>query len=175
MSIAPKGQDIRFSNESNKEEIFATSCGTLVDSARYPPLSKIIRLSNWICSRQFRTSPERGSWDFVKINRDDGSSGGSHKEYEFNSILHAIYKFFWNDFVIGMWNSVKIEPRMRQERNLFGNSGFMHSTSSSFASSIHTLYYRRALKTMGYSSGESIQEVPVGSMMTFHQNWILPG
>ena len=36
---------------------------------------------------------------------------------------------------------------MKQRKKPFGNSGFMHSTSPSFASSIHTLYYRR-LETM---------------------------
>ena len=100
MSIAPKGQDIRFSEERiEQEEIFATSFGTPVGFVKAPSPMEDNSMIELICLRI----------ESEQVNKDDQAMllrlaetldqvEKFYQEYEFNSVLQAIYRLFWTDF-----------------------------------------------------------------------------
>ena len=113
MSIAPKGQDIRFSEE--RIEQGRNFCNKLWNVSRFRQMA----------DEQTRESSLEeiiGRMDPAHLNQDDHAIllrliqtldevERLYQQYEFNSALHSIYRFFWNDLCD--WYVENSKPRMR--------------------------------------------------------------
>ena len=99
MSIAPKGQDIRFSEE--RIEQGRNFCNKLWNVSRFRQMA-----DNTQRQAQLNSILQRIDQD--KLNQDDHAIllrlietldevERLYREYEFNSVLQSIYRFFWND------------------------------------------------------------------------------
>ncbi|MFP6900005.1 MAG: class I tRNA ligase family protein [Opitutales bacterium] len=100
MSIAPKGQDIRFAEE--RVEQGRNFCNKLWNVSRFRRMSGEARDNSSLDAILERLEPSR-------LDAEDHAILGrlvetldqverDHQEYEFNSVLHGIYRFFWSDF-----------------------------------------------------------------------------
>ena len=100
MSIAPKGQDIRFSEE--RIEQGRNFCNKLWNVSRFRLLSAPLEDNSLVELIVLRI-------DLGAVNDDDKAIllrlvetldqvEKLYEEFEFNAVLQSIYKFFWNDF-----------------------------------------------------------------------------
>ncbi|MBG29940.1 MAG: valine--tRNA ligase [Opitutae bacterium] len=100
MSIAPKGQDIRFAEE--RVEQGRNFCNKLWNVSRFRRMSGDARDNSSIDAILSRLQPEHlDAEDHAILTRLADTLDQveqDHHEYEFNSLLHAIYRFFWTDF-----------------------------------------------------------------------------
>jgi len=114
MSIAPKGQDIRFSEE--RIEQGRNFCNKLWNVSRFRQMADSSERQANLHSILHRIDPG-------KLNQDDHAIilrlietldevSRLYQEYEFNSVLQSIYRFFWNDFCD--WYVENSKPRMRE-------------------------------------------------------------
>ena len=100
MSIAPKGQDIRFSEE--RIEQGRNFCNKLWNVCRFRQMSggpkdnSIIELIFLRVQRDQITKDDHAILLRLAQTLDDVDR--LYADYEFNSVLHAIYHFFWTDF-----------------------------------------------------------------------------
>ena len=100
MSIAPKGQDIRFSEE--RIEQGRNFCNKLWNVSRFRLLSgelvnnSTIDLITWrINSKQINKYDQTILLRMVETVEEVDKL---YEDYEFNAVLRSIYRFFWNDF-----------------------------------------------------------------------------
>lgn len=112
MSIAPKGQDIRFSEE--RIEQGRNFCNKLWNVCRFRQMSGSPKDNSnfeFICSRldqsKFTTDDHA---ILLRLSQTLDEVNKLYQEYEFNSVLHAIYHFFWTDFCD--WYIEVSKPRM---------------------------------------------------------------
>ena len=166
MSIAPKGQDIRFSEE--RIEQGRNFCNKLWNVCRFRQISAPIEDNSIIELICLRINSEQVRKEdhgiLLKLIETMDQVEDLYKEYEFNSILHAIYKFFWNDFCD--WYVELCKNRVQDEAAKETCLAIQDLCIRQVLLLLHpfTPFITEELwKTMGYSSGESIQEVPVGS------------
>ncbi len=100
MSIAPKGQDIRFSEERIEQGRnfcnklwnvcrFRLLSGDLVDNSR-------MRMITWrINAKQINRQDQA---ILLRLAETCDEIDKLYEDYEFNAVLRSIYRFFWNDF-----------------------------------------------------------------------------
>ncbi|MGE4550515.1 MAG: class I tRNA ligase family protein, partial [Opitutales bacterium] len=100
MSIAPKGQDIRFAEE--RVEQGRNFCNKLWNVSRFRRMSGEPRDNSSLDAILARIDPRQlDAEDHAILSRlieTLDQVERDHLEYEFNSVLHAIYRFFWSDF-----------------------------------------------------------------------------
>ena len=110
MSIAPKGQDIRFSRRTNRTR--QKFCNKLWNVSRFR-LQVHLEDNSLVELIVLRI-------DLGAVNDDDKAIllrlvetldrvEKLYEEFEFNAVLQSIYKFFWNDFAIGMLKLQNLE------------------------------------------------------------------
>ena len=112
MSIAPKGQDIRFSEE--RIEQGRNFCNKLWNVCRFRQMSGRPQDNSIIELILLRMSQEKLTKDdhaiLLRLADTLDEVDKLYQEYEFNSVLHAIYHFFWTDFCD--WYIEVSKPRM---------------------------------------------------------------
>jgi valyl-tRNA synthetase len=100
MSIAPKGQDIRFSEE--RIEQGRNFCNKLWNVSRFRLMSSNLSdnsLIELILARiQIEAVNEDDQAILLRLVETLNQVEKLYKEYEFNAVLQTIYRFFWNDF-----------------------------------------------------------------------------
>tara|TARA_R100000027_G_scaffold8954_1_gene6459 strand:+ start:20415 stop:23144 length:2730 start_codon:yes stop_codon:yes gene_type:complete len=100
MSIAPKGQDIRFSND--RVVLGRNFCNKLWNACRFRQMSGAVHAVHTVPELLNRINPEQ-------VDLQDQSILGrlletirlvdeAYEEYSFSGISQHIYSFFWNDF-----------------------------------------------------------------------------
>ena len=115
MSIAPKGQDIRFSEDRIQQG--RNFCNKLWNVARFRTMSGAIGDNDSISDILARVKPEQIKDEdnaiLVRLKSTIDEVENSYQYYEFNTVLHSIYKFFWNDFCD--WYIENSKNRMKDE------------------------------------------------------------
>ncbi|MBT7740774.1 MAG: valine--tRNA ligase, partial [Opitutae bacterium] len=100
MSIAPKGQDIRFSEESIEQG--RNFCNKLWNVSRFRRMSGEARENSSLDAILSRLEPEKLDAEdhaiLARLAETLDQVERDHQAYEFNSVLHGIYRFFWHDF-----------------------------------------------------------------------------
>ena len=100
MSIAPKGQDIRFSEE--RIEQGRNFCNKLWNVCRFRLLSGDLVDNSGMGKITWRiNSKQIGEYDqaiLLRLIETYEDVDKLYEEYEFNEVLKSIYRFFWNDF-----------------------------------------------------------------------------
>jgi valyl-tRNA synthetase len=117
MSIAPKGQDIRFSEE--RIEQGRNFCNKLWNVSRFRQMSGTPKDNSVIELILLRMESDQFSKDdhaiLLKLTETLDEVGRLYKAYEFNSVLHSIYHFFWTDFCD--WYIEVSKPRMSRSES----------------------------------------------------------
>ena len=117
MSIAPKGQDIRFSEE--RIEQGRNFCNKLWNVCRFRQMSGNSGDNSDLERIIGRIRTELLNDDdhsiLVRLTETLNEVENLYQEYEFNSVLHAIYHFFWTDFCD--WYVEISKPRMNDEKS----------------------------------------------------------
>ena len=112
MSIAPKGQDIRFSEE--RIEQGRNFCNKLWNVCRFRQMSGKAKDNSIIEVILLRINQDTFNKDdhaiLLRLADTLDEVDKLYQEYEFNSVLHAIYHFFWTDFCD--WYIEVSKPRM---------------------------------------------------------------
>jgi valyl-tRNA synthetase len=113
MSIAPKGQDIRFSEE--RIEQGRNFCNKLWNVSRFRQMADEQDRESTLTEIIARIVPAQLNQDdhaiLLRLVQTLDEVERLYLEYEFNSVLHAIYRFFWNDLCD--WYVENSKPRMR--------------------------------------------------------------
>ena len=113
MSIAPKGQDIRFSEE--RIEQGRNFCNKLWNVSRFRQMADEQDRESTLTEIIARIEPAQLNQDdhaiLLRLVQTLDEVERLYLEYEFNSVLHAIYRFFWNDLCD--WYVENSKPRMR--------------------------------------------------------------
>ena len=117
MSIAPKGQDIRFSEE--RIEQGRNFCNKLWNVCRFRTMSGSIGENEDLNEIFNRINPEHfNDYDqaiFLRLVSTLDEVEKFFLEYEFNAALQSIYRFFWSDFCD--WYIENSKDRMHQEQS----------------------------------------------------------
>ena len=117
MSIAPKGQDIRFSEE--RIEQGRNFCNKLWNVSRFRQMSGTPKDNSVIELILLRMDRDQFTKDdhaiLLKLAETLDEVDKLYKAYEFNSVLHAIYHFFWTDFCD--WYIEVSKPRMSRSES----------------------------------------------------------
>ena len=112
MSIAPKGQDIRFSEE--RIEQGRNFCNKLWNVCRFRQMADKAKDNSVIELILLRINQEAFNKDdhaiLLRLSDTLDEVQKLYQEYEFNSVLHTIYHFFWTDFCD--WYIEISKPRM---------------------------------------------------------------
>ncbi|MEK9783173.1 MAG: valine--tRNA ligase [Opitutales bacterium] len=113
MSIAPKGQDIRFSEE--RIEQGRNFCNKLWNVSRFRQMADEHTQESTQEEIINRINPAQLSQDdhaiLLRLIQTLDEVDKLYQQYEFNSVLHSIYRFFWNDLCD--WYVENSKPRMR--------------------------------------------------------------
>jgi len=113
MSIAPKGQDIRFSEE--RIEQGRNFCNKLWNVSRFRQMADEHTQESTQEEIIKRINPAQLSQDdhaiLLRLIQTLDEVDKLYQQYEFNSVLHSIYRFFWNDLCD--WYVENSKPRMR--------------------------------------------------------------
>ena len=100
MSIAPKGQDIRFAEE--RVEQGRNFCNKLWNVSRFRRMSGEARDNTSLEAILGRLDPDQLDVEdhaiLGRLAETLDQVERSLEEYEFNNALHEIYRFFWSDF-----------------------------------------------------------------------------
>ena len=100
MSIAPKGQDIRFSEE--RIEQGRNFCNKLWNVCRFRQSASPMEDNSMIELICLRIESEQVNKDdqamLLRLAETLDQVEKFYQEYEFNSVLQAIYRLFWTDF-----------------------------------------------------------------------------
>jgi len=115
MSIAPKGQDIRFSNE--RVVLGRNFCNKLWNACRFRQMSGAVEKTHSVPELLDKIDPDQ-------VDLQDHSILGrlldtirlvdeAYEAYSFSGITQYIYSFFWNDFCD--WYVEVSKGRMREE------------------------------------------------------------
>ena len=113
MSIAPKGQDIRFSEE--RIEQGRNFCNKLWNVSRFRKMADEQTQESTqeeIISRINQTHLSQDDHAILlRLIQTLDEVDKLYQQYEFNSVLHSIYRFFWNDLCD--WYVENSKTRMR--------------------------------------------------------------
>ncbi|MEK9772852.1 MAG: valine--tRNA ligase [Opitutae bacterium] len=171
MSIAPKGQDIRFSEE--RIEQGRNFCNKLWNLSRFRHMADEQPHQSTLADILGRIDP-------VHLNQDDHAIllrlvqtldevDRLYSEYEFNSVLHSIYRFFWNDLCD--WYVENSKPRMRGGQGKQTCLAVQDLCLRQVLLLLHpvTPFITEELwKVLGFSGGQSIQWNSPGTGMELH-------
>ena len=166
MSIAPKGQDIRFSEE--RIEQGRNFCNKLWNVSRFRQMADEQTQESSLEEIINRINPAQLNQDdhaiLLRLVETLDEVDRLYVEYEFNSALQSIYRFFWNDLCD--WYVENSKSRMR------GGDG------KSTCLAVQDLCLRQVLlllhpvtpfiteelwKVLGFSEGQSIQWINPGT------------
>ena len=119
MSIAPKGQDIRFSEE--RIEQGRNFCNKLWNVSRFRLLSGQLEDNSLIELIVLRIQGELVNEDdqaiLLRLVETLDQVEKLYGEYEFNAVLQTIYRFFWNDFCDWYVEASKARVQDEKSRN----------------------------------------------------------
>jgi len=166
MSIAPKGQDIRFSEE--RIEQGRNFCNKFWNVSRFRQMADN-------SERQANLDAILQRIDPGKLNQDDHAIllrlietldevARLYQEYEFNSVLQSIYRFFWNDFCD--WYVENSKSRMREDDGKETCLSVQDLCLRQVLLLLHpvTPFITEELwHVLGFSEGQSIQWINPGS------------
>jgi valyl-tRNA synthetase len=100
MSIAPKGQDIRFAEENIEQG--RNFCNKLWNVSRFRRMSGEARENSSLDAILDRLEPDKLDAEdhaiLARLVETLDQVERDHQAYEFNAVLHGIYRFFWHDF-----------------------------------------------------------------------------
>jgi valyl-tRNA synthetase len=160
MSIAPKGQDIRFSEE--RIEQGRNFCNKLWNVCRFRLLSgelvdnSAMDLITWrINSKQVNKYDQAILLRLIETHEEVEKL---YEEYEFNAVLRSIYRFFWNDFCD--WYVENSKSRLADETEKGTCLAVQDVCLRQILLLLHpfTPFITEELWTLlGFSNGESIQ------------------
>ncbi|MDG1139121.1 MAG: valine--tRNA ligase [Opitutales bacterium] len=115
MSIAPKGSDIRFAEE--RIEQGRNFCNKLWNVSRFRTLCGSTSQNHSQVQILSRIKPEQVKDEdhaiLISLQRTIDEVEKAYKTFEFNTILHSIYKFFWSDFCD--WYVENSKNRIKEE------------------------------------------------------------
>jgi valyl-tRNA synthetase len=160
MSIAPKGQDIRFSEE--RIEQGRNFCNKLWNVCRFRLLSgdlvdnsKMSMITWRINSKQINRQDQA---ILLRLAETCDEIEKLYEDYEFNAVLRSIYRFFWNDFCD--WYVEHSKARVRNEEEKGTCLAIQDVCIRQILLLLHpfTPFVTEELWTLlGFSSGQSIQ------------------
>jgi len=100
MSIAPKGQDILFSND--RVAIGRNFCNKLWNACRFRQMSGPVADNQDLAAILARIDADQlddyDHWILQRLLKTVSDLDTAFKTYEFNQITHVLYDFFWKDF-----------------------------------------------------------------------------
>ena len=173
MSIAPKGQDIRFSEE--RIEQGRNFCNKLWNLSRFRQMADEETRESTLEEIISRIDPAQLNQDdhaiLLRLVQTLDEVDRLYEEYEFNSVLQSIYRFFWNDLCDWYVENSKARMKGGEDKNT--------------CLAIQDLCLRQVLlllhpatpfiteelwKGLGFSGGQSIQWVNPGTGQELHQS-----
>ena len=162
MSIAPKGQDIRFSEE--RIEQGRNFCNKLWNVSRFRLMSAPLEDNSMLELIVLRMNCERVNNDdqaiLLRLVETIDQVEKLYNEYEFNAVLQTIYRFFWNDFCD--WYIEASKSRVQEEESKDTCLAIQDICLRQILLLLHpvTPFITEELWTLlGFSNGESIQGV----------------
>jgi valyl-tRNA synthetase len=166
MSIAPKGQDIRFSEE--RIEQGRNFCNKLWNVSRFRQMSgdspdnSIPENIVGRIQKDFLTKDDQAI--LLRLSETLDTVEKLYKDYEFNSVLHTIYHFFWTDFCD--WYIEVSKPRMNRDESKATCLAVQDLCLRQILLLLHpfTPFITEELwSVLGYANGKSIQGYSPGS------------
>jgi valyl-tRNA synthetase len=166
MSIAPKGQDIRFSEE--RIEQGRNFCNKLWNVSRFRQMSgdspdnSIPANIVGRIQKDFLTKDDQAI--LLRLSETLDTVEKLYKDYEFNSVLHTIYHFFWTDFCD--WYIEVSKPRMNRDESKATCLAVQDLCLRQILLLLHpfTPFITEELwSVLGYADGKSIQGYSPGS------------
>jgi len=116
MSIAPKGSDIRFAEE--RIEQGRNFCNKLWNVSRFRTLCGSTNQNLSPVEILSRVKPEQIKDEdhaiLISLQRTIEEVEKAYETFEFNTVLHSIYKFFWSDFCD--WYVENSKNRIKDEK-----------------------------------------------------------
>lgn len=172
MSIAPKGQDIRFSEE--RIEQGRNFCNKLWNVCRFRQMSGGLKDNSIIDLTLLRVQGDQITKDdqaiLLRLAETLDEVDRLYEAYEFNSVLHTIYHFFWTDFCD--WYIELSKPRMNDSQAKETCLAIQDLCIRQILLLLHpyTPFITEELwATLGYANGKSIQGVSPGKGDEFIQ------
>ena len=166
MSIAPKGQDIRFSEE--RIEQGRNFCNKLWNVSRFRLMSAASEDNSMVELIVFRVQSDLVKEDdqaiLLRLVETLDQVEKLYGEYEFNAVLQTIYRFFWNDFCDWYIEASKSRIQDSSSKNtclaiqdicLRHILLLLHPVTPFITEELWTL--------LGFSNGNSIQNVSPGT------------
>ncbi|HAU58963.1 MAG TPA: valine--tRNA ligase [Opitutae bacterium] len=162
MSIAPKGQDIRFSED--RIEQGRNFCNKLWNVSRFRALSGSTSGNQSVTQILSRIQPgqikDEDAAILIRLKVTIDEVENFYQDYEFNSVLHAIYKFFWSDFCD--WYVEDSKKRIKVESSKETCLAIQDFCLREILLLLHpfTPFITEELWTLlGFSDGDSIQSI----------------
>jgi valyl-tRNA synthetase len=166
MSIAPKGQDIRFSEE--RIEQGRNFCNKLWNVSRFRQMADEATVESTEAEIIQRIDPAQLNQDdhaiLLRLVETLDEVDRLYVEYEFNSALQSIYRFFWNDLCD--WYVENSKSRMRSGNDKGTCLAVQDLCLRQVLLLLHpvTPFITEELwKVLGFSGGQSIQWVNPGT------------
>ena len=166
MSIAPKGQDIRFSEE--RIEQGRNFCNKLWNVSRFRQMADEKTVESTEADIISRIQPDQLNQDdhaiLLRLVQTLDEVERLYEDYEFNSVLQAIYRFFWNDLCD--WYVENSKARMREGSDRGTCLAVQDLCLRQVLLLLHpvTPFITEELwKVLGFSGGQSIQWVNPGN------------
>jgi valyl-tRNA synthetase len=166
MSIAPKGQDIRFSEE--RIEQGRNFCNKLWNVSRFRLMSSTLEDNTMVELIVLRIQNELVNEDdqaiLLRLVETLDQVEKLYKEYEFNAVLQTIYRFFWNDFCD--WYIEASKSRIQDSSSKDTCLAIQDICLRHILLLLHpvTPFITEELWTLlGFSDGNSIQQVSPGT------------
>ncbi|MGY8714074.1 MAG: valine--tRNA ligase, partial [Verrucomicrobiia bacterium] len=166
MSIAPKGQDIRFSEE--RIEQGRNFCNKLWNVSRFRLMSAPLEDNTMVKLIVLRIQNDLVNEDdqaiLLRLVETLDQVEKLYKEYEFNAVLQTIYRFFWNDFCD--WYIEASKSRIQDSSSKDTCLAIQDICLRHILLLLHpvTPFITEELWTLlGFSDGNSIQQVSPGT------------
>jgi valyl-tRNA synthetase len=162
MSIAPKGSDIRFAEE--RIEQGRNFCNKLWNVSRFRTLCGSTAHNLSSAEILSRVNPEQLKDEdhaiLISLKKTIAEVAKAYDSYEFNTVLHSIYKFFWTDFCD--WYVENSKNRVKDENSKETCLAIQDLCLREILLLLHpfTPFITEELWTLlGFSDGHSIQGV----------------
>jgi len=166
MSIAPKGQDIRFSEE--RIEQGRNFCNKLWNVSRFRTMAEDGSGESSLEDIINRIVPQQLNQDdhaiLLRLSETLDEVDRLYKDYEFNSVLQSIYRFFWNDLCD--WYVENSKSRMKGGKDKGTCLAVQDLCLRQVLLLLHpvTPFITEELwKVLGFSGGQSVQLVNPGT------------
>ena len=173
MSIAPKGQDIRFSEE--RIEQGRNFCNKLWNLSRFRQMADEETRESTLEEIISRIDPAQLNQDdhaiLLRLVQTLDEVERLYEGYEFNSVLQSIYRFFWNDLCD--WYVENSKARMKGGEDKNTCLAIQDLCLREVLLLLHpaTPFITEELwKGLGFSGGQSIQWINPGTGQELHQS-----